>query len=196
MRWLLGIRGRVIVEHLGGPPPVAALSDLGPDRRACHLRAMRGRHWRRLTVAHGHSNHVGSASTPLPLEEPDHTNRGVGRGLDRPVRGTADRSGFWLRRTERRRRPRPDGTGATPKASAGSSATSGPRASSRQRTATVTRVYHRGWSIASPGSPCKPWERSTRFHTIPLTTRRCAVHCPPGRPLAGSNGRSGPRPGR
>jgi hypothetical protein len=40
---------------------------------------------------------------------------------------------------ERRRRPRPDGTGATPKASAGSSATSGPRASGRQRTATVTR---------------------------------------------------------
>jgi hypothetical protein len=194
MRWLLRIKGSVIVEHVvqrptirAVLPPVAALSDLGPDRRgvpsSCHA-------GRALAASDGHSNRFGPATTPL--EEPVHTNRGgwvegwispCGARPTDPVPGCGG--------PERWRRPRPDGTGATPKASAGSSATSGPRASGRQRTATVTRGPPSSLVNASPGCPCRPWERSTRFHTIPLTTRRCAAHCPPGRPLAGSNGRSG-----
>jgi hypothetical protein len=174
-------------------PPVAALSDLGPDRRGVPSPCHADGHRRRLTVTHGHSNHLGPA--PTPLEEPDHTNRGDGSrlgsaraGHGRPIRflvaedrsggGGHDRTG-----PERRRRRAP---GARPHRGHGRVVDSGqPRS---------LAVYHRGWSIASPGCPCRPWERSTRFHTIRLTTRRCAAHCPPGRPLAGSNGRSGPGP--
>ena len=99
---------------------------------------MRDGHWRRLTVTHGHSNRFGPA--PTPLEEPVHTNRGDGSrvgsapaGHGRPIRflvaedrsdgGVHDRTG-----PERRRRRAPV---ARPH--------QGPRASGRQRTATVTR---------------------------------------------------------
>ena len=176
-------------------PPVAALSDLGPDRRgvpsSCHA-------GRALAASDGHSRSLESLGpAPTPLEEPVHTNRGDGSrvgsapaGHGRPIRflvaedwsdgGVHDRTG-----PERRRRRAP---GARPHQGHGRVVDSGqPRS---------LAVYHRGWSIASLGCPCRPWERSTRFHTIPLTTRGCAAHCPPGRPLAGSNGRSGPRPGR
>jgi hypothetical protein len=133
-----GARGAA-TDHLGGPPrPWRRSATWGLTGGACHLRAMRDGHWRRLTVTHGHSNRFGPA--PTPLEEPVHTNRGgwvegwispCGARPTDPVPGCGG--------PERWRRPRPDGTGATPKASAGSSATSGPRASGRQRTATVTR---------------------------------------------------------
>jgi hypothetical protein len=39
-------------------PPEAAVSDSGLTGGVCHLRAMQGGHWRRLTVTHGHSGHV------------------------------------------------------------------------------------------------------------------------------------------
>jgi hypothetical protein len=44
----------------------------GPDRRACHLRAIRYGLWRRLTVTHGHSGHSGLRRSLYRRR--DHTN--------------------------------------------------------------------------------------------------------------------------
>jgi hypothetical protein len=119
-------------------PPVAALSDLGPDRRGvpspCHA-------GRALAASDGHSRSLES------LWACAHSARGAGphqswgwvEGWISPCGARPTDPVPGCGGPERWRRPRPDGTGATPKASAGSSATSGPRASGRQRTATVTR---------------------------------------------------------
>jgi hypothetical protein len=97
---------------------------------------------------------------------------------------------------ERRRRPRPDGTGATPKASAGSSATSGPRASGRQRTATVTRGLP-SWlvnSLAGLSLQAVGTIDSLPYNPVDQATMRSPL---PARAAVGRQQRAiWPRPGR
>jgi hypothetical protein len=45
-------------DRVGGLPPRRRSATSGLTGGACQLRAIRGGHWRRLTVTHGHSGHV------------------------------------------------------------------------------------------------------------------------------------------